>query len=393
MTHLYKKAGVFFSTLLIVFLITPTLQTIKKIAPESTLYGYTDPIPEKPTHYIASFFDKSLQQWIEKKFNSRLGFRAGLIRSFNEIDFRLFRETDNSRLKLMTTRQHGLYSNLSIDSLNDDIMHKEALEKEYQAEANQLLAIQNKLTARGKYFEVVIASSKAYVYPKGLGQRLLVGGSKNIFNRAANFSAILKATGVHVIDSGPILRNLVRTQKIETHPSSGLHWNYYSACLIAQNIVEHAQQTFPTMAGLDCGTAQRIPPPMNDVDVDGYSLLNIWSGAGLLQLTTYPTIQSIQNPLLNWHPNIVFIGDSFSDQIRFAFKKAHVYSHLVMSSYFKQREIDDANGPIDIPDDGKPFEPKLLADIGASDIIILEMVDYNTHKKLYGFADYFLQYA
>ncbi|MDP3704432.1 MAG: hypothetical protein Q8R24_00800 [Legionellaceae bacterium] len=37
-------------------------------------------------------------------------------------------------------------------------MHKEALEKEYQAEANQLLAIQNKLAAQGKYFQVVIAT-------------------------------------------------------------------------------------------------------------------------------------------------------------------------------------------------------------------------------------------
>src|SRR3990167_8682624 len=340
MANVFKKAEVFFAALLIVFLLSPTIQTIMHLAPEATLYGYNDPVPEKPTHYLHGFFDKSLQQWIEKTFTARLGFRAYLIRTINEINFRLFHEMDNTRLKLMTTKQHGLYSNLSIDSLNYDIMHKDALEKKYQKEAQQLLEVQNKLAALGKYFVVVIASSKAYIYPKGLGQRLLVGGDNNVFNRAANFGAILKASGVHVIDSGPILRHLVHTEKIETHPVSGLHWNYYAACLIAQKIVQQAQKRFPTMVGLDCGTATRISPPMYDVDVDGYSLLNIWSKAGLIKLTTYPTIIAIQNKTMNWHPKMVVIGDSFSDQLRFTLKKANIYAHMVMSSYFKRREVN-----------------------------------------------------
>ncbi len=391
MKHALKKINCLLPALLIVLLLAPTIQTIKPLAPEATLYGYTDPIPKKPTNYIRSFFDKSLQEWLEKKFTAQIGFRAYLIRSFNEMNFRLFHEMDNSRLKLTVTKQHGLYSNLSIDSLNNDMMHKQELEENYQKQAQQLLDVQNKLAARGIYFEVVVASSKAYIYPQGLGQRLLIGGDKHIFKRAANFGAILKAKGVHVIDSGPLLRHLAHTKKIETHPVSGLHWNYYAACLIAKEIVNQAQTQFPTMVGLDCGIATRIPPPMNDVDVDGYSLLNVWSGVGLLKLTTYPTIKKIQNNTMNWHPKMVIIGDSFSDQVRFVLKKANIYKQLVMSSYFQRREVD---GDVDITDDGNPFEPeKLLADIKTSDIVILEMVDYNLFRNLYGFADYFLKYT
>jgi len=387
----------FFCICLVILLIAPTIQGVFKITREGSLYGYIDPIPEKPTHYLPSFFDKSLQQWIEKKFNAHVGFRALFIRSFNEINFKLFRETDTSRLKLMTSKRHGLYSNLSIDSLNRDVMLKHDLDQYYQMEAQKLRTIQDKLAAQGKQFQVVIASSKAYVYPKELGSRLLAGGSAHIFNRAISFGAILKAAGVNVIDSGPLLRQRVHTAHIETHPASGLHWNYYAACLVAQAIIDKAQQVYPTMAGLGCDPAQRIYSPMNDVDVDGYLLLNLWSDVGLLARTTYPTIHATppiqqMNTAQPWQPRIVFIGDSFSDQIRFAFKKANMYSHIVMSSYFKTREVQDQNGILEASNDTAVIQAQLLADMKSSDLVILELVDYNIHPSsdmyAYGFADY-----
>ncbi|MDP3561048.1 MAG: hypothetical protein Q8R83_02570 [Legionellaceae bacterium] len=390
---IYKKAGVFLSIFLIVILMAPTVQSILKICRESTpLYGYTDPLPEKPKNYVASFFNKSLQEWVEKKFNARLGFHPFLVRSFNELNFRLFREADSTYLKLMVTKQHGLYSNLSIDCLNDEVMRKQVLEKIYTKQAKQLIKIQNNLAAQGKYFAVVIATSKAYVYPDELGSRFLVGGSTNIFNRKANFGAILKRAGVHVIDSRPLLNKIAHTLKIETHPTSGVHWNYYSGCLIANKILANAQTKFPSITEINCGPSQRMVPVMNAVDVDGYLLLNIWSHAGLIQETTYPTIEPATHPATHWRPNIVFIGDSFSDQIRSAFKEAGIYSRMVMSSYFKQREVDN---PQDIitSDDDKSIKRKVLADIAASDIIILEMVDYNISRNLYGFADYYLKHA
>lgn len=391
----YKKAGLFFCIGIILLLAVPTAQGFFKFFPEHVgLYGYTDPIPDKPRHYLRGFFDKSFQTWIEKKFNAQIGFRAFLIRSFNEVNFRLFHEADSSFLKLFLTKTHGLYSDQTIESLNYDVIYKKELEKSYRQDAKKLLKIQTLLAKQGKCFMVVIASSKAYIYPKELGHRLLIGGSQHIFNRAANFAAILKDYGINVVNSKALLDKVAHQDKIETHPSSGVHWNHYAGCLVAKEILSQAKSNFPNLATIDCEPYQRRMPPLNDVDVDGYSMLNIWSKNHLIRLTTYPTI-SLENTTSYWRPKIVVIGDSFSDQIRSVFKETHVYSQMVMSSYFKRREVEDQNEQVQETSSNSSFESQVLADIAEGDIIILEMVDYNLHRKnephLYGFAEYFLK--
>ncbi|MCX7114400.1 MAG: hypothetical protein NTW08_00570 [Gammaproteobacteria bacterium] len=389
---LRRNLGVIYSILIVLFLLAPLIQWRTHLIREKTLYGYTDPVPNKPIHYRSAFFDKSLQQWIEKFFNTHLGFRAYFIRSYNELNFRLFHEVNNTRLKLTTTPHHGLYSNLSIDSLNQEMIQKETLENRYTLEANKLLKIQHDLASKNKFFIVVLASSKAYIYPKELGKRYLVHGAHHVFKRTANFGRILKATGVNVIDAGPLLRHLTRTSHIETHPISGLHWNYYAACIIAQHIIENSSQQFSNMSKLDCGHSEPRLPPGYDVDVDGYSLLNIWSSAKLLRPTPYPSHLISIDKHSPWHPKIVLIGDSFSDQIQFILNQIKMPEKLVVSSYFKTRTVIPS---LQIKNNKEnPVQQSILKDIEKSDIIILEMVDYNVTSWLtYGFADYFLKHA
>lgn len=386
-----KKIGPWCCGLLVLCLLMPGIDGLLKRNFETSLHGYVDPIPPKPTHYLRSFFDKSLQIWIEKTCTAGFGLRAYAIRTFHEIDFRLFREMDTSRLKLMTTKAHGLYSNLSIDSLNREVLHKDSLEIHYRQQAKQLLAVQQQLAQQGKYFIVVIASSKAYVYPQGLKKRLLVGGSQDIFERAADFGAILKQAGVHVVDSRPLLRTLVKQANIETHPTSGLHWNYYAACVVGKKIITNARQHFSHLPRLYCGPSQYRMPPMNDVDMDGYALLNVWSTVDVLKPTSYPTIHVQKNNVSDWRPKIVVIGDSFSDQIQFVFKKAHLYRQLITLSYMQRRIVD--NGKNVFSEDKPLTTSKMIRDVANSDIVILEMVDYNLYRDTYGFAASFLTYA
>jgi hypothetical protein len=89
----------------------------------------------------------------------------------------------------------------------------------------------------------------------------------------------------------------------------------------------------------------------------------------------------------------VFIGDSFSDQIRFALFQSNVVSKIIFSSYFQTREVYGSGGnqietSVTSPRDA---QDKLMADISEADIIILEMVDYNVSKLSYGFSNFFLK--
>lgn len=390
----YNKLKVLMPLALIALLIIPFIQMVTKFYPEKTsLYGYTDPIVEKPAGLINAFFNKKLQAWAEQQFNSHLGFRASLIRTFNEFNFKIFHETSNSRVQILSTKKHGLYSNLTINSLNDNILNKNVLEKQYQNEAQELLKVQNELAKQGKFFEVVIASSKAYVYPEELGSRYLVGGASNIFERAADFGQILKANGVNVIDSGPLLRELVKKTGIEMHPVPGVHWNFYAGCLIASKILDDSQVLFPDVVKIKCGIDQQVKPSLYTVDTDGYQLLNVWSELGLLKQTTIPSDVITINPEA-LHPKIVLIGDSFSGQIRSAWDTANIYSSFVMSNYFQTREVrgEDADKAKLPTDDKQTISDQVMSDIAKSNIIVLQMVDYNIARRNYGFADYFINH-
>ncbi|MCX7114376.1 MAG: hypothetical protein NTW08_00450 [Gammaproteobacteria bacterium] len=375
--------GVLLSTSLIIMLLIPSAQWLFEFGPEVPLYGYTPPIVDKPDDYLKGFFNKSLQSWSEKYVQHHLGFRATLVRTYNEINYRLFRTTNT---KIVTTPKHGLYSNLSIDYLNYEITHKSELEKNYEIEAKKLLEIQKYLASQGKFFQVVIASSKAYIYPEELGNRYLFGGTnKHLFNKTVSFGNILKATGVNVIDAGPILRQLNHNIKLETHPASGVHWNFAAGCIIASRIIVNAQHVLPNLPQLNCGTFQRVHSPLYNVNNDGYLLLNLWSDFGLLKKTTEPTHITLEKKQTGWHPNVVFIGDSYSAQILYAYEQTKLFNQMVMSSYFQKRDIVNSKIP---KKNSRPIQEQVIRDIVNSDIIILEMVDYNVNRFSYGFSNY-----
>ena len=66
-----------------------------------------------------------------------------------------------------------------------------------------------------------------------------------------------------------------------------------------------------------------------------------------------------------------------------------------MSSYFRVREVDDrVAGTITAADnkaDESMVHKALMKDIENSDVIVLQMVDYNVGRWGYGFADYILR--
>jgi hypothetical protein len=385
--------GVALSTVLVVALMLPTLRWITLQAPDGSLYGYTNDVPPKPQDMVHGFFNRSFQRWAERYFDVNMGFREKLIRTFNEVNFRLFHEAP--RLRLYSTPEHGLYSKMSIDSLNGEVVAHDQLEQRYDIEATKLLRLQQLLKGEGKEFQVVIATSKPYVYPHGLGDRYLVGGSKNVFKRAAGFGDVLRAKGVNVTDGGPLLREFAARTGIETHPNSGVHWNYYAGCIVTRQMLDDVRaREMLNAPRLDCGRPVLAAPHW--VDVDGLDLLNIWSNGGIDKPTPYPTI-TLDTTLQAAMPKLVIVGDSFGDQIRYPLDEAHAYSSIVTSGYFRVRELKDPVTNISVDSD-LTIDPAVIhqavaGDIAQSDLLVLEMVDYNVTRWGYGLADYLLDYS
>lgn len=385
-----KRLAYLYALILVAVLAAPTFVWL--CLPPSTLplYGYVDKIPERPADAAKAWFDKRWQEWTGRYVDVHFGLRAVLIRSFNELTFRTFRELP--RLSMYSTPADGLYSSLSLEYLNKELLHRRELEQQYTARAIQLRAVQDMLTAKGKQFIVVIAASKPYIYPDSLGRRYLVGGNQWLYERAPRFGAALAQAGVNVIDSAPILRDFRSASQIPTHPPSGLHWNYYAGCVIAQRLMEQVRARFPATQPLGCGQPQYAPP--REVDIDGLSLMNIWSDGGVGVPAPYPVVTPADANA--WRPSFVFISDSFTDQILSSLWQAHAYKRFVNSGYFRARSLDDTGQglrethPLDLKFGATQVQ--VLDDIRASDVVVLQMVDYNIGDYGYEFPEYMLKH-
>ena len=382
----------FCAVLLVLGLAAPALRWLAIDGPDGRLYGYADEIPPRPAPGWPSFQDKSLQRWVEKYADVHVGFRMALVRSFNELNFRLFREAP--RLQLYATPAHGLYSKMSLDSVHEQVARRAVLDADYRRTAKKLAQVQQLLAARGKVFEVVIASSKAYVYPEGLEGKFTRGRASDPAFGGASFADALRAEGVRFVDGSAILRAVAATG-IQTHADSGVHWNYYAGCLVVRALVDDIRSMRPdAMDRIDCGAPRLEDPHL--VDLDGWSLLNIWSSAGLREPTPYPTLAARAAPK-DGAPKMLFVSDSFVDQLLYPLQATAAYRRLVTSNYFKLRQVDDRTDPraasTPTTQDENAIRGDLMQDVVDSDVVVLELVDYNLWRLDYGFADYLLARA
>ncbi len=378
------------SGLFILLLLLPSLQYFFRLIPEGNLYGYVEKKTTKPGSIVHGWFDKRLQRWWEETFDNNIGFKTFCVRIFNEINFRLFSEAP--QIRLYSTKAHGLYSRMSIESLNYEFTNHEMLSKQYVEFAHKLIELQGLLEKNGKHFEVVISSSKAYVHPDGLGKRFLINTDSNIFSKISSLGNELKKLKVNVIDSGPLLRQLYMHELIETHPYSGVHWNYYAGCIVARDLLNDAKKLLKNTPILNCGSPVYKESTM--VDVDGLLLLNVLSDVNILRPSPYPspTIESFGG----YKPKILIIGDSFMGQMVFSLMESVAYSRLVTSNYFSTREVHYQ--PIDSPCEKSEslskqhIQASVINDALNSDLIVLQMVDYNVSRFGYGFVDSLLKY-
>ncbi|QLZ68646.1 hypothetical protein FOLKNPGA_01425 [Legionella sp. PC1000] len=378
-----------FSIIIVVLLCLPLLQSVFHVFYEKPLYGYVEKNLEKPSSLVTSWFDRKWQKYWENVFDEKAGFRTVLIRGFNEISFRLFSEMP--RLNLYSTKEHGLYSKMSIDQLNYEYTYRKNLTKSYNEFAKRIQELQQLLAANNKHFVVVISSSKAYVHPQGLGKRLLVSTDKNLFRKIASLGYELKKQGVNVIDSAPFLRKFYRKKAIETHANTGFHWNYYAGCMVAQQLFYNAEKTLTDIPKLECGNPIYKKPEL--VDLDGLWLLNVFSNVNLAKLSPYPQ-PSAKFPA-KYLPKILLVGDSFMDQIISALDRSKAYDDLIFSRYFKTRTVHKPERSFSFNDfpslTEKQIQGDILDDVMKSDLIVLQMVDYNINAFGYGFVDALLE--
>ncbi len=352
----------------------PAVQLFFPFVEEKPLLGWVPNGESRPDFTVQSVTDGRFQRWASSYLADHVGFRPTMVRTYNEALYRLTGEAPNIGVFKNDGR---LFTREQILNVGKAYADKESFQKAFQDDAIKLRVIQDNLASKGKYFVVLLAASKPAIYMNAVPRRYFPEGLPDSFSVNGLMADELHNAGVNVIDGSVIMRKM-RGEGIQTHPDSGVHWNYYSGCVIASEILRQAQNHIQGgVAQIGCGEPTYSSP--EGADDDALQLMNIWSDGGVRTNTPKPKL-SIEGDTTRL-PKLVVVGDSFSWQVISALAYSNSYSTLVYSGYLRSRFAIKPGTGEHLSSEGEDVpQAKIVSevanDIDQSDIVVLEQVDY-----------------
>lgn len=299
-----KTSSKFFKTLLLMFILIPFLfihwQQFRPYVSFSPLKGYFIAKQYSPiSHY--TWLNGTYQTTTEDYVKEEFGFRNFLVRLHNQLDYWLFKKANAE--KVIIGKENYLYETGYIDALNGVFfMGHSALNDTVE----KIKLLNSKLEALGKKMLIVLAPSKARVYPEFIPDSYLISGVQN--TNYDFYKEALRAAGINHIDFNSIFLNKKKTSKYLLFPQLGVHWSRMEAIHAADTIFKHLSYigkcNLPTIDILNIEEKDSLESPDDDMILS----LNLLKWPDYKKMA-YPTIAV--NQTQKDKKSCMVISDSF----------------------------------------------------------------------------------
>lgn len=304
---------VFLSLAAIVFLLLlwlPLFQSATGWPPDHPPAGVENTVP-LPTPGWTAWWDGSLQSDFDTWLNQCIGLRGLLVRTANQINYSLFRELARGRgTQVLPGRDGFLYEKNYVDTYRNP---GQAPEEDLRSVSAALRRLQNRLEADGIAFLLVIAPSKAEIYPEHLPGHADVAGRFSRRSNYENMRGILSRDGVNVLDAHELFLEWKREPGApQLFTQGGTHWNHYGTARVVSVLIDRLRR----LTGQDLPSIQVIGSETNDrivgADNDLGKLANLWSDRRLAGPQTHPVRERHPGTYL---ADALFVSDSFGTKL------------------------------------------------------------------------------
>ena len=268
--------------------------------------------------WIDGAFAAAVEPWLARN----LGWRGIGIRTANQMNHTLFRRPPGgANPSVMIGADGWLFEKAYVRERTRRPAFRPGVAESFAAD---LARLQQRCRQRGTAFAVLIAPSKAEIYPEYLPEpfrRLppAVAAQPNAYQQLA---AALRDAGVACVDAHAAFLEWKR-EGVDLFPPGGTHWNHYGAqraleCLW-QNLREQPRpRDLPALPAL-AGYRLRLPV---GTDNDLARLLNLWT-FGPRRPVPFPVLEA--SPVPATAPlRIAIAGDSFAFTLIDALARAGV---------------------------------------------------------------------
>ena len=257
--------------------------------------------------WLDGAFAAAVEPWLVRN----LGWRGVGIRTANQINTTLFRrQPGGARTTVMFGADGWLFEKAYVRERT----HRPAFRpKGAEAFAADLDRLQQRCRQRGMAFAVLIAPSKAEIYPEYLPEpfRRLPPAVAAQTNAYQQLVAALQETDVACVDAHAAFLEWKR-EGVDLFPPGGTHWNHYGAqrALARAWQALREQPTARALPVLPAVAGHRLRAPVG-TDNDLVHLLNLWTATpGGRRPVPFPVLDAA--PASDAAIRIVMVGDSFA---------------------------------------------------------------------------------
>lgn len=260
-----NKTSSLFKRMLLVFILIPFgfvyWQQYNPYVTFTPLKGYFIP---KVYNELSSegWFNGKYQQTTDDYVKEEFGFRNFLVRLHNQIGFWLFKKAYAE--KVIVGKENYLYETGYIDALNGVFFMGHSALNDTIAKIKQL---NTELEALGKKMLIVLAPSKARIYPEYIPDNYRLPKVEN--TNYDFYKQALKSAGINHIDFNAIFLNKKKTTKHLLFPQLGVHWSRLEAIYAADTIFKHlsflGQCNLPNIEILKIDEKDSLESPDDDM--------------------------------------------------------------------------------------------------------------------------------
>ena len=355
----------------------PLVQMRAGFPPDYPLAG-VETTATPPAVGFSPWWNGTMQAEFDAWINQRIGLRGLLVRTANQANFSLFGELpQRSGTQVLLGRAGMLFEKVYVDAYNRSGRRPGSELRHISSSTRRL---QDRLAQDGIAFLLVIAPSKAEIYPEFLPESADVAGRPERRSNYQNFVKYLRADGVNLVDA----HELFLDWKTEPGASrlfsnGGTHWNEYGAARIVEEILrclrELTGKDLPAVRIAGATTNRTIIGEDNDLG----ELANLWSGRPLAGPQVHPVAEVQAGSHL---PDLLFIGDSFVFTLTNFMDRLGLYRKRDTYYYYNRQYFypEAPNAALD------KRQLDLLEELRGRDAVVIEVGEYWLPRVGFGFV-------
>ena len=372
-----KKILLISAILFSLFLALPLFQAVTGFPPDYALSG-VESAAARPAVSLSGWWDGTMQAEFDAWINQRIGLRGLMVRTANQFAYSLFRELPKgSGTPVLMGRGGFLFEKAYVDAYNADGRRPP---EELENVSYSTKRLQDRLAADGIAFLLVIAPSKAEIYPDHLPEGADVAGRSGRRSNYQNMVERLRADGVNLVDAHELFLEWRREPGAPLlFAKGGTHWNQYGAARVVSRLMEELRG----LTGKDLPALRVVGAETNrtvvDADNDLGDLVNLWSGRPLAGPQVHPVLERVEG---THRPDLLIIGDSFVFTLTNLMDRQGLYRKRDTYYYYNRQYFYPVapNVPLD------KRQLNLLEEIAGRDAIVVEVSEYWLPRIGFGFV-------